>query len=161
MVNNQYTSNESNESVSYEIGLKIRDLEDSSKLTKERMLLIGKNLIEFQDKSSKEIVELKKEVYEIKTDLKRIKEIIESISEEVSKSARKDELMILLRQFKMFQPLEFARVKDVNDMIEEKIHHHKKNDHKENSQNDSHLTSSLLNNSNNINERENLWRNKL
>ncbi len=111
------------EPVSYELGLKLRDLEESQKLMRERILLIGNNLIESQEKTSSDIIELKKDVSNLKTDVKRIKEIIESLSEEISKSARKEEVAILSRQFKMFQPLNFARIEDIDKIIDKKLHH--------------------------------------
>src|SRR3989338_2483540 len=116
--------------ISYEVAIKLRDLEQGQKLMKDRVLLIGKNLIEFEEKSSAEITEIKKEVQEMKTDVKRIKSIIESLSEEVSKSARKEELAILSRQYKMFEPLNYARIEDVEEIIDEKLGKGKKNSQK-------------------------------
>jgi len=112
------------EQISYELALRLRDLESGQKLTKERLLLIGQNLIESQEKNIKDITELKREMDEIQSDMKRIKEIITSISEEVSKSARKEEISILRRQFKMFEPLNFARIEDIDKIINEKLNKH-------------------------------------
>ncbi len=120
----------SQEPISYEIALKLRDLEESQKLSKERLLLIGKNLIDSQERSNSSIIEIKKDVQELKDDLKRIKSIIESLSEEIAKSARKEELAILFRQYKMFEPLNYARMEDIEKIIEEKMHHHKKEESK-------------------------------
>ena len=111
-----------NPQVSYESSLKLGDLEESQKLMKERVLLIGQNLIESQEKNRLDITDLKKEIYEIKTTLKRLKEIVEALSEEFSKTARKEELAILERQYKMFEPLKFARIEDVEKIIEKKLH---------------------------------------
>ena len=41
--------------------------------------------------------------------IEKIKSFIEVISSEISKCARKDDLEILRKQAKMFQPLDFAR----------------------------------------------------
>ncbi|HLD97857.1 MAG TPA: hypothetical protein VI815_00870 [Candidatus Nanoarchaeia archaeon] len=133
MARNQFPqSQDSHDQVSYEIGLKIRDLEESHKLMKERVLLIGQNLIDFQEKAKSEITSIKKDIYEVKSDVKRIKEVVESLSEELSKSARKEELAILIRQSKMFDPLKFARIEDVEKMIEEKVLHKHHHTHEEN-----------------------------
>jgi phosphoenolpyruvate-protein kinase (PTS system EI component) len=112
--------------VSYELALKLRDLEESQKLSKERLLLIGQNLIEAQEKNISEILELKKQNQNLNDDVKRMKSLLNSLSEEVSKSARKEELAILERQWKMFDPLEFVRMDDLEDAIEGKLptHHH-------------------------------------
>ncbi|MEM3112901.1 MAG: hypothetical protein QXI33_00560 [Candidatus Pacearchaeota archaeon] len=119
MVQNQI----SQDNISYELALKLRDLEEGQKLMKERIFLIGQNLIESQEKNSSEIIEIKKEIQDLKTDIKRMKSIIETISDEVSKSARKEELAILSRQYKMFEPLKYVRIEDVEKVIDEKIHH--------------------------------------
>lgn len=121
MVNKNPASQDNQINISYELGLKLRDLEENQKLTKERVLLIGQNLIEFETKAQSEITQLKKEISVINTDIKRIKDIIESLSEEISKSARKEELAILFRQYKMFEPLNVARIEDVEKIIQEKI----------------------------------------
>ena len=114
--------------ISYELALKLRDLEEYQKLSKERLLLLGQNLLEMQEKNSEDINEIKKNLQILKDDVKRMKSTVEILSEEVSKSARKEELAILARQYKMFQPLEFARIKDVEKIIDKKMHtHHKKN----------------------------------
>ncbi len=118
--------------ISYEFALKLRDLEESQKLSKERLLLIGQNLIEAQEKNVDEIINLKKEIQVFKDELKRVKSLLGSMAEEVSKSARKEEVAILERQWKMFEPLEFVRMEDLEKAIEEKLHHHKIEETKEN-----------------------------
>ncbi len=111
------------ESVSYELALKLRDLEEGQKLMKDRLLLIGQNLIDSQEKNSSEIIEIKKEIQNIKMDVKRMKSVIETVSDEVSKGARKEELAILSRQFKMFEPLKYVRMEDIEKIVDEKLHH--------------------------------------
>lgn len=118
--------------ISYEFALKLRDLEESQKLSKERLLLIGQNLIDAQEKNIDEITNLKKEIQILKDELKRVKSLLGSMAEEVSKSARKEELAILERQWKMFEPLEFVRMEDLENAVEEKLHHHKTEETKEN-----------------------------
>lgn len=117
-----------NEDISYELALKLRDLEESNRLMKERILLIGQNLIESQEHNRKEILDIKKTLYILESDAKRIKSVIESLSEEISKSARKEELAILNRQYKMFEPLEYIRIQDLDKLLDEKIKNHR---HKE------------------------------
>src|SRR3989344_6106009 len=118
--------------ISYELALKLRDLEESQKLSKERLLLIGQNLIESQEKNISEVTELKKQVQDLTMEIKRMKSIMGSLTEEVSKSARKEELNILERQWKMFEPLEFVRMDDLEEAIEGKLakHHHQPEEQK-------------------------------
>lgn len=94
----------------------VRDLEEKQRILKERIFLIGQNLVEIREKSTREILELKKEVEMIKNSMERIKDFLENISGEFQKFARKEDLEILSKQAKMFQPLEFIRKKDLEKM---------------------------------------------
>lgn len=95
---------------------KLRDLEEKQRILKDRTLLIGENLVELKEKTSEEVIEIKKELSEIKSTLERMKSFIESASSEFSKFARKEDLDILAKQAKMFQPLEFVRWKDLEKL---------------------------------------------
>lgn len=106
---------------SYEFALKIRDLEESQKLSRERILLIGQNLIESQEKNIEQITQIKKNFQELNDEIKRIKSVLINLNEEVSKSARKEELAILERQYKLFQPLKYTRIEDVEKIIDNKL----------------------------------------
>lgn len=112
---------EEQDQISYELALKLRDLETGQKLMKERILLISQNFIDTQEKTNKDIVELKKQVQNIQTDLERIKRIVESLSGEVSKSARKEDVAMIRRQFKLFEPLKNKKTEDIEKLIEEKM----------------------------------------
>lgn len=115
---------QSSDAQSYESGLRVRDVEESQKLMKERILLISQNFIETQEKTKTDLIEIKKQMEILKSDISRLKSVISTLSEEVSKSARKEDIAILSRQFKMFEPLKFARIQDVENMIDEKLNKH-------------------------------------
>jgi hypothetical protein len=91
----------------------IRDLEEKQRVLKERIFLIGQNLVEMREKTTRDMIELKKEIEIIKEGMERIKEFLEIASGEFQKFARKEDLEILSKQAKMFQPLEFVRKKDL------------------------------------------------
>jgi len=85
--------------------ISFRDLEEKQRVLKERVLLIGKNMIEIREKIDSDLVELKKELETIKQDIKRMKSFLEIASNEFSKFARKEDVEILAKQARMFQPL--------------------------------------------------------
>ena len=95
-----------------DLSAKIRDLEDKQRIMKDRLLLIGQNLVEIKDITNKKILELKKDVEMIKQNIERLSSFLETVSSEFSKFAKKEDLEILTKQAKMFQPLEFVRKKD-------------------------------------------------
>jgi 3'-phosphoadenosine 5'-phosphosulfate sulfotransferase (PAPS reductase)/FAD synthetase len=103
----------------YNAGLGIRDLEERQRILKDRILLIGKNLVESKERNNKEILEIRKEVETIKQDIKRMADFLKSASAEFSKFARKDELQILSKQAKMFQPLNFVTKQELKRMLRE------------------------------------------
>ena len=88
---------------------RMKDLEEKQNLLKDRLLLIGQNLIDTKEENYEKILELKKEMEKMKKDIEGIKSFVEMISGEISKFARKDDLEILKKQAKMFQPLESTR----------------------------------------------------
>lgn len=104
---------------SEDANLKIRDLEEKQRILKDRVLLIGQNLIETKEKTSETILEIKKELEKIKDSVEKMKMFIESISSEFPKFARKDDLNIIVKQAKMFQPLEYLKTKRAMNNHEE------------------------------------------
>ena len=72
-----------------EFNTKLRDIEEKQRLLKERVLLIGQNLIEIKEETDKEITTLKINTEEIKQDLKKIKYTLIRLTEEVEKWIKK------------------------------------------------------------------------
>ena len=96
---------------SNEVNLKMRDLEEKQRILKRRVLLIGQNLIDSKEKNNSDILELKKSMEEIKISLSRVTSFIKEISGEMQNFAKKDDLEILSKQAKMFQPLKNIKSK--------------------------------------------------
>ncbi|MFH1607558.1 MAG: hypothetical protein ABIA78_00310 [archaeon] len=99
-----------------ETNTKLRDLEEKQRILKDRLLLIGQNLIEIKEKNIQDTLEIKKDIEIIKEGIKRMKVFLETASREFSKFARKDDLEILSKQAKMFQPLEFVTKSQLKQM---------------------------------------------
>ena len=108
-----------------DINVKLRDIEEKQNLIKDRVLLIGENLISEKEENSKEILELKTKNFHIEEDIKKIKLAIERVLEDSDNFVRKTEFQILQRQFEMFQPLELARMSDVKALIKEALKNRK------------------------------------
>ena len=96
-----------------EFNTRLKDLEEKQRIIKDRVLLIGNNLIETRDDFRKTIIEMKKDIENLKRDFERLKSFIETLSGEFSNFARKEDLEILIKQAKMFQPLELVTKKDL------------------------------------------------
>lgn len=104
-----------------DINVKLRDIEERQNLIKDRLLLIGENLVAEKEETENEIITLKSQVRNIEEEIKKMGLIIQRIIEAQDNFARKSEVEILKRQFKMFQPLEFARISDVEDIVKKAI----------------------------------------
>ena len=87
-----------------ETNLKLRNLEENQRILKDRLLLIGQNLLETKEKSNQDILNIKKDIEKIKQEMERMINFLETASSEFSKFAKKEDLEILSKQIKMFQP---------------------------------------------------------
>jgi len=99
-----------------ETSTKVRDLEEKQRIIKDRILLIGQNLIEMKEDVHIAFLDIKKDIEIMKRDIERLKSFFETASGEFSKFAKKEELEILSRQAKMFQPLAFVTKKDLEKL---------------------------------------------
>lgn len=86
-----------------EINTRIRDMEEKQRLLKERLLLVGKSLVEEKSKTFNEIQQLKNITEKLKEDNERLKSLVQQITENLNKTARKEELLMLQRQFNLFR----------------------------------------------------------
>tara|TARA_Y100000310_G_C20662310_1_gene805440 strand:- start:745 stop:1068 length:324 start_codon:yes stop_codon:yes gene_type:complete len=84
--------------------LRLRDLEEKQNIMKERLLLIGKNLVDVKETSSEKMINVKRDIEIMKTDIERIKSFLEAISLQMEKFAKKKDMEILAKQMKMFRP---------------------------------------------------------
>ncbi len=84
--------------------VKIRDIEEKQRILKDRILLLGQNLIEMREKNKESIIEIKKDLEIMKQNMQRLISFLETASSEFQNFARKEDLEILTKQAKMFQP---------------------------------------------------------
>ncbi|MEK6872998.1 MAG: hypothetical protein AABW90_03220 [Nanoarchaeota archaeon] len=104
-----------------EFGTRLNEVEEKHRLIRDRSLLIGENLISIKEDLEKQNFEIKKQINELNKEVKELKKFVNRIINEMPNLARKSELEILENQSKIFQPLEFARIKDVEQLINKKL----------------------------------------
>lgn len=97
------------------ISNRFRDLEEKNRMLRDRILLIGQNLIEIKEKTSKDVLEIKRDMEIMKRNVERLVSFLETASTEFSKFARKEDLEILAKQAKMFQPLDFVKKRNLKN----------------------------------------------
>ena len=81
----------------------IRDLEEKHKILKDRILLIGQNLIDLKEKMEQKMIDTKKETEELKQKIDRMTSFMETVSTEFSKFAKKDDVEILSKQIQLLK----------------------------------------------------------
>ncbi len=99
------------------IGASTRELEEKIRVLRDRVILFGKNLVETKKELREEIIELRKDLETMKEDIKKLVRFLETASAEFSKFARKEEVETLIKQAKMFQPLEFVRRDELKELL--------------------------------------------
>ena len=99
---------------------RLRDIDERNRLIRERVLLLGKNLISSRQDVEDELKEIKKDNQQIKKDVEEIKKTSNRLISEFSKFVKREEILLIERMLKDFQPLEFMRKKDVEELIETK-----------------------------------------
>ena len=109
-----------------EFGTRLNEVEEKQRLIKDRLLLIGENLISTKEDIEKQNSELKKKISQMSFEFKTIKQLTKRIVNELQNFARKSEVEILERQSKIFEPLEFARYKDIEKLVKQEIKKQKK-----------------------------------
>ena len=109
-----------------DINTRLRDTDERSRLIRERVLLLGKNLISSRQDLEDELKEIKKENQEIKKDLDKVKKVSNALLSEFNKFVKRDEILLVERMLKDFQPLEFMRKKDVEELIKKGLEKPKK-----------------------------------
>jgi hypothetical protein len=87
-----------------EQNIKVRDLEAKQRIIKDRLLLIGQNLIDFKEQAIEDNLEIKKDIEKLKKDVERMIAFLETASKEFSRFAKKEDLDILAKQMRIFQP---------------------------------------------------------
>ena len=104
-----------------EFSTRLNEVEEKQRLIKDRALLIGKNLISTKEDYEKEFSELRKKLTENQEEIRLIKQLNHRIVEEIGNLARKTEVESLQKQMKMFEPLEFARIQDIKNIIKQEL----------------------------------------
>ena len=100
---------------------RLQDLEGKNSTLRDRAIMLGENLISLKEKIDEEISELKKSLKVIEKKLEKIDYLTKSIASETESFVRRDEMVLIERMLKDFQPLEFMRKKDVEELIEQKV----------------------------------------
>jgi esterase/lipase len=116
----QNQGGESNQYYFSEVSTRLRDVEERSRIIKEKTHILGKNFVDLKQDTNEEIKELKKKISMIEESIEKIKSVSNFLVGENGKYVKKDELALVERMLKDFQPIEFVRMKDIDDIFIQK-----------------------------------------
>ncbi len=100
-----------------ELSTRLRDVEERMKITREKTQILSKNFVELKQKTDVDLKNIKQRMIKIEDDIEKLKSASNFLIKETGKYAKKDELISIERMLKNFQPLEFARIKDVEELF--------------------------------------------
>ena len=101
-----------------EASLRINDLEERTNTLKEKINLISRNFISTREELDEKMEKMEKENSKIKKEISSLKKTLINLSQESEKWVRRDEIVLIERMLKDFQPLEFLRKKDFKEYNE-------------------------------------------
>jgi hypothetical protein len=104
-----------------EFGTRLIETEEKQRLIKERTLLLGKNLIVLKNSQEKQETESKKRIFSLEIQIKEMEQIINRLVESFGDLAKRSEVEIIENQLKMFEPLKYARIKDIKRMVQKEM----------------------------------------
>lgn len=93
-------------------------LEEKIDFLEEKINLITKSFIEIKEEFQKKINEIEKQQLMTKLEIEGIKKTIKNIFFEIENFAKRDDLIIIEKMLRDFQPLEFVRKKDLEEYLE-------------------------------------------
>jgi len=106
-----------NQDFTIELGIRINDLEERTNNIKEKINLVSKNFILVKEDFDERIGRIEKENSEIKKELSFLKKNLIGLMQETERWVRRDEIILIERMLKDFQPLEFIRKKDLEELL--------------------------------------------
>jgi hypothetical protein len=109
-----------------EFSTRLNEMEEKQRLLKDRLLLVGENLVSTKEEYEKQFLEFKSQIKQLELDVRNLKQLTKRMTEILDEFARKSDLEILSRQAKMFQPLEFARVSEIREIIRQEMENSRK-----------------------------------
>ena len=105
---------------SFEYNTRLRDIEERNNIIKERNLVLSRNFVDFKNETTEELKDIKKILKQLQEDNEKIKSTINALIQQNGKYVKRDEMMGFERMLKDFQPLEFVRMKDLDEALQEK-----------------------------------------
>ncbi|MBT3984807.1 hypothetical protein HOD38_00775 [archaeon] len=110
----------------FELVNRIRVLESKQNLFGEKLLVMNQNMIEEYNKIMKEIKRSNTNFKKVEESIGNVKTVVRHLSEEAGKFAIKEDVKILEKYIKLWDPLKFVTENDVMEMLDNARHTNRK-----------------------------------
>ena len=107
-----------NQDFGADINVRVNDLEERMNTLKEKVNLVSRNFISLREDIEKRIDLIEDKNAEIKKVLEMLNKSLTNLAQDSGKWIRRDEIVLIERMLKDFQPLEFVRKKDLEEIME-------------------------------------------
>ncbi len=104
-----------------ELNTKINDIESRHELLKERVIVSNESFIKSRESLIRDISLIKDDLRQIKNKISSLQESLQYLLTETATFARKEELRIVEKYMKVWEPLKYARLEEVESMINNAI----------------------------------------
>jgi len=100
---------------------RVRTLESKYMLFGERLLIVNKNMIEEYKKMVQEIRLINADLREIKQESERARDVIHSMLREMEFFAKRDQVKVLEKYIKLWDPLSFVTEDQLQNMLNDQL----------------------------------------
>ena len=104
-----------------ELANRLRILEGKQSLLSEKLLVMNQNVLEEYKKLLDKIKSLESTMQDDKVDVGKVKNIVKHLSEEASKFAQQNDVKVLEKYIKLWDPMNFVTEKDVQRIVQESL----------------------------------------
>ncbi len=110
-----------------EFGMKLVNFEERLKLLSDKLNAINNSFILHQERVEESLNKIKQEIDKIKDKLNVISERVDYLLNEMPSLLRREEIKHIERFIELWQPVQFARLSDVEEIVEKKLKQLKQN----------------------------------
>lgn len=97
---------------------RVKALEERFNLSRERILLLTRNFVNRERELQKDMNLIQDENKDLRMDLKRLNGRIDGLLSQHEDFARKEELAVIEKYFKLFEPIKFVTSDEIEERVE-------------------------------------------
>ena len=97
---------------------RVKALEEKFNLLRERVLVLTQNFVKRERELQKELDLIQEGNKELRLEMRKLNERLESLVSRQEEYARKEELAVVEKYFKLFEPIKFVTSEEIEERVE-------------------------------------------